>query len=483
MDFKKEYLEKVHNATVNVLQNTGMRFLHPRAIEIFKKHGIRVDGETVYFTEDQLMYWVKKAPSSFRVYARNPKYNITVGGDNVNILTGSGPAHVSDYDGNIRVATSGDEIRLIKLYEQNPDINSNGGGIVQAQDVDKRHRITTIGFTGLLYTEKVLEIESVEDASAGYKDGEEYIELIKMAYDLSNEDLLREPRCIAITDTNSPLMFDKKMLEMIFFCAEYGQVLCISACSMAGTTAPVTLAGNIVLTNAEVLAGIALSQMVREGAPVAYGCQSTAADMGTAGIAIGAPEGALTYALGAAMARYYGIPSRGGGGLTDSSGITAQAGYESMITFMSTYGSHTNLIEQSSGIMGSYATFSEEKLMLDFEIIGFTKRYFEGVSFDDEDIAADVIKEIGIGGNYLTHEHTLENMREQLYFPTISKRNVKGNDAERVFRAGIYNRIDRMLESYKRPDFEPSRIAAMKRYLVSIGVNETLLTKIEKDAF
>ena len=474
-------LAQIHQATIRVLRKTGMRFLHPKAVELFQENGFRTAGDVVYFTEEQLMHYVSMAPEKFTIYARNPKYNVEVGGDTSYFLCATGPALVGDRNGKTHTATVKDLIQFVKFYEQNPDYLFNGGDIVQPQEIDPRHRMTTSGFLALLHTEKALEIDCIEDAAAGTADGEEMMKLLQIAFNISEEELKAKPRCITITDTNSPLLFDRKMLDMLFVCAKYRQPIAISACSMAGTTGPVTLAGNLVVTNAEVLAGIALAQMISPGCPVLYGCQSTVADPRSGRISVGCAEAALTYATSAKLAKMYGLPSRGGGALTDATCLSVQAGYESMLTLLSTYGAHTNLIFPSSGIMKSYAYASPEKLMVDFDIVAMVKRFFEGFRIDEDALAVDVINEVGISGEFLTTDHTLENMREELTVPDIGLCGVTSEQYWDEFNARINKKMQRMLDSYSRPKLDVETVECMKNYMLKIGVSEALLRTIMEE--
>lgn len=473
----------IHEATLRILKETGMRFRHPVALRTLIENGIRVEGETAFFEAEQLERWVSKAPSRFTIYARDPKYNLEVGGDQVNFLLGTGAALVCNEKGEQHLATTQDFVECVKLYEQCAHYHTNGGGVVQAQDVDPRHRMTTALFTSLLYTNKVLEAESIEDGASGMADAEEMLSLLEIAFSCSREDLIAKPRCIAITNTNSPLLFDQKMLDMLIAFAINGQPIVIAACAMAGTTGPVTLAGNIALTNAEVLAGIALSQMIRPGCPVVYGSQSTGADMRSGSIANGSPEAALTYAYGAKLAKAYRLPCRGGGALSDAKSLSVQAGYESMMTLLASANAGINLIFHSSGMMNSYACISPEKLIVDFEIVGMVKRYLRGVSVNEDTLAVDAIAAAGIGGEFISSDHTLEHMRDEMFYPDIALRGSLSGDFDALLLERIRQKKASMLASYVRPVWDSETLTRMIQFMETLGIERDRIARIVTDDF
>ena len=191
---------------------------------------------------------------------------------------------------------------------------------------------------------------------------------------------------------------------------------------MAGSTGPITLAGVLAQQNAEVLAGIALAQLVNPGVPVVYGSTSTNIDMKTGSLAIGSPELSLMTIASAQMARHYGLPSRAGGALTDAKTIDAQAGYESMLGLLTAINSGADFVLHSAGILNSYLTFSYEKFVLDDEMCGMLRRYQRGIQIAPETLALDVITRVAHGGNFLLQEHTVERCRTEFWQPSVSDR-------------------------------------------------------------
>ncbi|HWR09936.1 trimethylamine methyltransferase family protein [Sporomusa sp.] len=466
-------LKQIHEASMQVLERTGMKFHHPEIIELLQQKGIKVCGQTAYFTSEQIMEWVSKSPSTFTLYARNPQYDIVVGGNNVECCPGSGSPAISESDGAKRPAMMADYINFIKLYHQSSLYKANGGPVVQPKDMSGKGNIAMLLYATVLYSDKgIITSTGTAEEVQGLMD--------MLGIIFGQDELLHKPRALTIANTNTPLQFDKNMLETMMGFVKYRQPVIIAACSMAGTTAPVTLAGTIALTNAEVLAGIAVAQMLREGTPVVYGSQTTTSDMRTGSIATGSPEGALCYEYAARLAKNYGLPCRGGGSLTDAKSLSVQSGYESMLTYLVTHRAGMNLIFQSSGIMDGYSSMSYEKFIVDLEIIGMVKRYIAGVKIDSNTLAVDVINEAGIAGQFLTAAHTMRYCRKEPFIPEISLRGtVVGDPSDRLLE-NIINKKNKMLETYQQPDLSPEIQQQLIAYLVGKGFDPKYIESLQQ---
>lgn len=463
----------IHEASMRILERTGMKFEHPDAIKVLKENGIKVDDEGVaYFTEEQVMYWVRKAPHSFTLYARNPEHNIVIGGDILNPAPGYGCPYVVDKDGQKRASMSDDFIKFAKLFHQCDSFHVNGGILVQPNDLPIDNVTLLMFYMTYLYSDKCL--------LTGTADGEQVaamMEMAKLAFG-GEEEFKKYPRLITLINTVTPLQLTNVMTESLFQFVKYRQPIVVGSLGQAGTTAPITLAGAITVSNAEVLAGIALAQMISPGTPCIYGSETTTADMRSGATAIGSPEGAICYKYGGKMADFYGIPSRAGGCLSDAKAMDPQAGYESMITFMACREANINFMIHAAGIMDAYASMSYEKLMVDFEVIDYVNRYTREFEINEETIPEDLIDEIGHDGQYLTEEHTFEHCRIEPLTPHIS---VRGNtlDPKNQFSNNVKYRVDEMLEEYKQPELDKEIIAGMRKILMDRGVEEELLNKLE----
>lgn len=459
-------VKKIHEASMKILQKTGMKFYHPDAVQILESHGIKVDGNVAYFTESQIMEWVKKAPSIAPLYAADSRYNMRIGENRRYNGPCGGATFIMEQDGRTRPALFADFIKLIKLFEGNPSYCLNGGLACQPNDIPTESYITLLALASMLHTQKC-----VFAAAGDYASMETLIQMTCIRFGVTAEELKKKPRICTIANTNTPLYLDKNMTETVLTMAKYHQPVIIASAAMAGTTAPVTMAGMIAIVNAEVLATIALAQMSEPGAPVIYGSQSTNADMATGAIAIGSPEGALSYKYCAEMAKFYGLPSRAGGSLSDAKSFNAQAGYESMLTCMACKESGVNIMTQSAGIINSYLAVSYEKLITDFEIIDFAERYMKDIEINTDTIPLDLIEEVGHTGQYLIEEHTLEFCRKELLAPHVS---VRGAIADPVgqFDKNIEKRMTQLLDAYKKPEVSAEIRKDLKTLLLKHDIEE-----------
>lgn len=467
-------VRRIHEATMRLMAEAGVKFVHPEAQQILKDHGIRVEGDLAYFTEEQLMYWVRKAPSTFKIYGKDPKWDMTIGGDHVNPAPSYGAPFISAQDGTRRVGDVLDYIKFVKLYEQDKNFKMNGGVILQPGDLPSDSATSLMFYATYTHSNKCM--------FTGCGKKEEIQDLFKMAEIAygSKEELIKYPRFTTIIDTITPLTLDKHMTDTMMLFVEYGQPIIVASCAMGGTTAPVTLGGPIAYTNAEVLATIALAQMIRPGVPCMYGSQSTIGDPRNGSIASGSPEGAIVYKYCTEMAKFYGLPSRGGGSLSDSKVVNAQAGYESMLSYLTCAQNDMNLIVHAAGIMDGYQSISYEKLMLDFQIVDLANRYLRDTYIDDQDeaIPVDLMVEIGHEGTYLAEDHTVEHLREEICISSLS---VCGSCADPVnqFDNNITNMMNRYLNSYQKPEIDPEVTRKLREILIGRGIDPALLDKIE----
>jgi Trimethylamine:corrinoid methyltransferase len=306
----------------------------------------------------------------------------------------------------------------------------------------------------------------------GYEVSKQCIELAAIPF--GGTDAIKDkPIMSSIPCTLTPLSYDPAMIGAIIAYAEYGQVQLVNSLVIAGATTPVTLAGAIALQNAEVLAGIMLSQLVNPGTPVVYSAAGTNADMRSGSLAIGSPEDALFSLVNGQLAKYYNIPCRISGALTDSKLVDAQAGYESMMNLMTAQMAGGNFILHGVGILETYNCTSYEKLIMDNELIGMVKRINRGVEVNEDTLAFDVIEEVGPEGAFIGHLHTLMNFREELYMPSLSDRNtaVKWKaDGAKSAEQNANAQWKKMLEEYEEPKLSPEVDAEMRKYIETHNV-------------
>ncbi len=467
-----ERLKKIHSASMTILEKTGIKFLHEEALEIFKKNGAKVDGDIVYLTEEQVMSWLKKAPSSFTLYARNPEYNMEIGGDIVNYGHGCGSPIIVGQDGRKKPASVTDYAKMSKIFHTNKRFKLTANSSACPQDLDASLSPVTYFYIDYMFSDKAMMI-SGGDA----KQMEVCMQMAMAAFGVDKETFMKKPMTITILNAITPLRFDTRMVDTLVCMAKYGQPVIINSAGMAGTTSPVTLAGTLAVVNAEVIAGVVLTQMINPGTPVVYGTQTAIADLRNGSMAIGSAEGALCYKYGAQFAKFYGIPCRGGGALSDAKIVDGQAGYEAMMTLMTCKENKMNLVMHSAGILDGFSCMSYEKVILDFEVIEFVERFYREFEIDEDTMPVELIDEVGHEGQYLTEMHTLEYCRQEPLTPFISVRGATDNPQQLM--VNIDRRLNQLLDSYEMPKNDPAKVAKVIELMKEYGVPDSEIAKID----
>ncbi len=461
--FTDDDVQKIHEATLRVLETVGVDFGYEPAVEVFKKAGCKVDGERVFLSPKMVMEQVAKAPSEYILQARNPEKNVAIGGDNIAYIPCYGPPFVHDLDRGRRESTLEDYTNFVKLSYASKSIDITGGMMAEPNDIPHARRNAEMMLASMRYSDKPFM-----GGAIGAEAARETIEMAAILFGCSEKDLAAKMPMISILCTRTPLAYDDRMLGAIMAYASAGMPQLISSLSIAGATSPVTMEGTLVVQNAEVLAGIVLTQLIREGTPVVFSGSSSAAAMRYGTLSIGAPEMAVNTAATAQMARFYGVPSRGGGAITDSKLPDAQAGMESMMSQLMATLSGVHFVLHSAGILEGYMAASYEKFVIDDEICGMCKRIKYGEKADPEKLALDVIAQVGPGGEYLTHMHTFQNFRKEFYTPIMEQKEAyagwKEKGGEPIER--VANRKwKEILKAYQEPGMPDETLGELEKYI------------------
>ena len=412
----KTQIEKIHETTLRILEHVGLEFGYPPALEVLKKGGAKIDGQRVFFTPGLVKAQIKKAPAQFTLYARNPEHNVVIGGRNTVFAPGYGAPFVTDLENGRRKSTLKDFENFVKLTGASANQDLLSGTVVEPTDVPPEIRHAHMLYASVKYSDKCFM-----GSTMGARAARECFQMAAILFG-SRFDLASKPVIFGIAGSLTPLKYDARMLGAIMEYAAAGQPLVVSSLAIAGATGPVTLAGNLALQNAEVLAGIVLAQLVREGTPVIFGGVSTNAEMRNGTLSIGSPEMAINTAATAQMARYYKLPVRSGGAVCDAKSPDAQASYESMMSLLMARLSGINFVLHSAGILESYNCMSYEKFIIDDEMCGMIKRIKRGYDVNPATLAFDIIKDVGPGGHFLDKDHTFEHFRTEFHQPQLSNR-------------------------------------------------------------
>ena len=471
MSGKNIKAQAIHERSLEILETVGMRFLHPDAIEVLKKYGVRTDGNIAYFTEKQIMDSLEKVPPQARIYARDPEYDMVLGDGNTYLGPMMGAIFVLDSDGVKRPPTVEDVIKANKIVEFNPRFNVNGDLICMPQEIPPEKLMVFQVYSGLMLSAKI-----PPDFAGDYETMEKCYDVIAASFGTDKEGLKERPRVLAGININSPLMLDRKMTETLLTHLKYRQPCYLASAAMAGFTAPVTVAGTIVQTNAEVLGTLALAQMYAPGAPVLYGSQSSCADMRSLLFAPGAPEAALCYRYAGIMGEFYNIPVRAGGLVCDAKKWDVQSGYEPMLNYLATRENGVSVSLHAAGDLESYVTLSFEKMVSDFQVIDYADLYLSDIEVNDETVPMEDIRECTITGEFLSAASTRRQLRTAILDPIISARGTKYMDA---LEKNTEKYIRTALKQYEAPELSDEQIREMRRLALEYGLEESVVKKIE----
>lgn len=456
--------QKIHQATMWVFENVGIEIPHKDIIALLKKHGIRIDGSKAFFTEAQAMEWIGKAPASFTLHARNPVHNMVIGGGGINYVPAeSGFPFITDYAGKERPALMSDYIDFIKLVQQIPFFHIAGGVMVTPSDLPTSEVFPTMLFSLMIHSDKC-----IFGGMGGIEETRRVMDMLAILF--GKEELPKHPRAVTIISSASPLAFAKEMLDTLTGYVQNGQAVVIAPAVMAGVTGPVTMAGTMVVSNAEALTGIIIAQMLKEGAPVIYGSATSASDMRDGTFCIGSPESTQAIRIAKQMASFYGLPCRAGGALTDNRCHTMQTGMESMATLLTSAQSGVDFLIHSAGVLGGYRSLSYEKFLSDVEMIGMVEHMLRELPIDDGSLALDVIQKAGPGGEYLSARHTMKNFRKAHWQPQVSLRgNFDSAEGDRLYQQALLDRKNALLGDYIRPDLDSDITKKLSDYLNAHG--------------
>ncbi len=458
----QEQMTKIHDASMHILASIGVAFNDAESLDIFKQNGFKVDGKTVFFAEKQVRAALETAPQRFALAARNPAQSVAVGDDDFVFVPGYGAPFMITADGRKRDATMEDYDNFCKLVQTSKYIDMNGFMMVEPSDIPPETAHLDMLFSSIVLCDRPFMGSPV--SRAGARDA---IEMAGLVWG-GTDNIKDTPVTVSLINSLSPLQFSEEMAGSLIELARYGQACVLASLAMAGASGPVELAGILALQNAEILAGLTLAQLVRPGAPIIYGSTSSPMDMRTGGLSIGAPELSMIASCTAQMARFYRLPSRSGGGLTDANVPDAQAGIQSATALITAARNGINFVLHACGILSAYVAMSYEKFMIDEELCGMVKKLMAPIDISDTSLDLATIKAVGIGGNYLTQPKTFELCRTAFFLPDLMT--VRDYDG---WQSAGGKRVDqrasdllhKRLANYEKPDIDPAIESELSEYV------------------
>ncbi|MGH8924281.1 MAG: trimethylamine methyltransferase family protein [Acidimicrobiia bacterium] len=459
-----DQIEAIHDASLRILAEIGMDFLHPEALSIFSGAGADVEPGTnrVRFDPDWVIEKASTVPSSFTLHARNPDHNVQIGGNQIAFATVASPPNASDADRGRRAGNFEDFKNLVRLAETFNIIHLFGGYPVEPVDLPPNTR-----HLDCLSTVVTLGDKAFHAYALGRERMTDAIEIARIGRGVDAEQLRREPSLFTVVNTSSPLRLDGPMIEGLIEMARMGQVVIATPFTLSGAMAPATIAGALTQQNAEALATIALIQCVNPGAPAMYGGFTSNVDMRSGAPAFGTPEYTKAALAGGQLARRYGFAYRSSNACA-ANAVDAQAAYEAE---MSTWGAvmgHANLIMHGAGWMEGGLVASFEKFIIDVEILQMMSEFLQPLAVDDASLAFEAITEVGPGGHFFGAAHTLERYETAFYSPLVSDwRNFEnwqlaGSPTAEQHANRIWKQV---LESYTTPPIADDRATELSDFV------------------
>lgn len=459
---KEEGLVKLENQADWLLSEIGIEIRGDEvALQLFKEAGATINGEHLRFDPGLVRSLCATAPKTYTMHARNPERNIEFGGDSLILAPAYGPPFVTDLKGGRRYGTMADFENFIKLTYMTPWLHHQSGTICEPVDVAVNKRHLDMVYAHMRYSDKpfmgsVTAPERAEDSLA-------------MARILFGEAFMEDHMVIqGNINVNSPLVYDDTMTGALRAYAGANQGTVISPFILSGAMSPVTQAALIAQAHAEAMVGIALTQLVRPGAPVVYGSFLTTMDLKTGAPTFGTPESSLSCLAISQLCRRLGLPFRCGGHLTASKIADAQAMQESSDTMSPALMAGANFIFQSAGWLEGGLTIGYEKFMMDIDKCGAIARMAQGLNLDDNQLAKDAYLESGIGGNFLGVAHTMKNFRTANYRAELADTNSFEqwtDDGSKDMQQRAYERWNKMLSEYVTPHIDPTIDEALKEFI------------------
>ncbi|MPZ60374.1 MAG: trimethylamine methyltransferase [Propionibacteriales bacterium] len=445
-----------------LLTEVGVDFMSERAREVFRGAEQRVEGDTVFLDPEFVLEQVAKVPREFAVAARNPENSLRIGGDGMAFGAVYGPPFVRQ--GDVRWDASMEDFQAFaKLTQSFSVLDSAGGVVCEPNDVplDSRHLDMTYALQTL--TDKVYMGSVVS--------GENARDTIAMGEILfgGREAIEQTPVSLSLINCNSPLRWDDRMLDALFEYTLANQPVIVTPFLLMGAMSPVTIPAALVQQIAEALSGVALTQLIRPGAPVVFGSFLSNIDMQSGSPCFGTPESAIGQLCTGQIARHFGLPFRSGGGLTSSQMPDAQAGYEALMTLLPTFLAGANWVMHSAGWLEGGLVACYEKFVIDVELLQMLQVEFTPLEIDEASLAFDAHEEVGQGGHFLGAMHTMERFRTCFYRPLLSssenyERWMRGGGADAAARAAKI--CQQRLEEYAPPPIDDAVRAELEEYVV-----------------
>lgn len=458
----EESLTRIEQTADRILAEVGIEFRDdPETLELWKRAGASVDGVLVKFEPGMLRALLKTAPPTFTQHARNPANSVEIGGKAVVFSPSYGSPFVMDLDAGRRYGTIEDFRNFIKLAQASPWLHHSGGTICEPVDVPVNKRHLDMVYSHLRYSDRAF-LGSVTHASRAA----DSIEMARIAFGREFVDA----NCVIMgnVNVNSPLVWDGTMTSVIRTYAAANQGSVIVPFILAGAMGPVTNAGAIAQSLAETMAGCALTQVVRPGAPVIFGNFLSTMSLRSGSPTFGTPEPAIGSMVVGQLARRLNLPLRCSGNFTTSKLPDAQAMNESTMSMLAAVHCGANFLLHSAGFLDGLLSMSYEKFMMDTDFCGALHTYLDGVRVDDNTLAFDSFGEVGHGNHFFGCSHTFANYETAFWDSEMAdnepfERWEEAGSVDAATRAN--RRWKKVLAEYEAPPLDPGIDEALQAFM------------------
>lgn len=407
--FSDEELERIHLTSLRILQEIGIKVVSERALKILEGAGAFVDWKKgiaripSYLVEEAL----RKTPRSTTLYSRNPALSLHLDGIHFYSATDGTGTAVIDFETGKRRPPLKDDVAKSALIADYLEYLNAYYPTVTPRDTPLHSHILHELEASFLNTEKHIIVGTTDDPRAVPF----MIEM--MAAILGGEDEVRKrPIISSVACMASPLIVPYEAIEPSLKLAEYNVPIIVMTMPIAGATAPVTVAGSVLIGNAQVLAAITILQLAKPGTPILYSSYPLSQDMRRGAQSVAFPEAILITAGHISMARYYKLPSAAGGTVSSSKLPDEQAAYEKALDGLFSGLVGVDVGTGTIGLIENYNTLCYEQMIIDYEMYTMMVKLLEGIEVSDETLAFEAIKRIGHEGHYLTDKHTIAHFKE-----------------------------------------------------------------------
>lgn len=411
-------LESLHWGTLDVLENAGIKVFSEECLKLLEDAGCTVDhGASSAMIPGQLVEEaIRKAKKDFTLCARNPKYDVVLDGRRVHCCTDGNGTSVMDFETGRRRASTSKDLAMVGKVANALDSAHIFWPCVSSQDIPDHLRHVVDLKVALGAIEKHVQVETTS-----HRREAKWLVELGAALAGGKEALKDKPIFSSMHCPLSPLQLDGGSTEGALVLARAGIPISFYGMPQAGITGPVTLAGSLIVNNAEVLAGLTMAQLAAPGSPFMYGTGGAAFDMKTMTWAGGSPERALISSGAGELAHRYGFPILCGGIVASAKVPGAQSCYEKMSSGLPQFLSGCDMIA-GLGLLDDVTMLSYEQMVIDDEMARIMGRLAAGIVVDDDHMAMDLIKKVGPGGSFLGHRHTMQWLYKEHFIPDITDR-------------------------------------------------------------